>query len=904
MKHLSRLAVLSLFCVPVFASTYPDEINYPYFERIYLQENQTLESLTRQMNALSSEVRSLSDQLNRLNLTYQNNSTELNNINISLRNLSQESIQLNYQFDRLRREERELAARASRSQSDYERMRREVDIEARRLSPLRDQIGRAERELQSLRNTQNNEVRQLNSAQYELRTAQNELNQVKSEVMRLSSNPNRTPHEEAKLSGLRQRQFSLDSDVARKSSAVSNHQMRAQQLSMQVSGKENEVRMAQAQLDRESQRLRVLEQQLAQIQREYNQLNDSLRITRSNLSNTERRISSIRIEVSNLETRRRNVEQNQFNLDQEIRNAQSRLRQATNDLRVAENGVRSQTSVAEAAYDQYLNRFNLYNRYHQEAQGLGQGQVVTAAKRGSEQGVKDAKTRGEALGKTIGDMLSKAQGNLWGAMRAEVEGYQIGYQKGYNSPKTEAQEEAKKDAFKSAQNFVESVIRPQYFEEEVRLEIKKPFVVQKGLLTRSQESLMYREIAKNKFELSAEEREASLDLLTDYDPLIVQFQKDEQQAKKKREEAANAATSFTQQTKYPLDQVNCSSVYKGVSDFKKACEDSFKAHYANVFEENAYETYIDSFSDFFDNSFETRYSEVIGSHYKTAYDMAYAVTHAFGIEQGKAVMFKEAYRAQFDLSYPEFVESEKRRVKSEVPAELREFLSKNALLTMTGIKFDEELIAGSEITLGVSLRNLGKGKSGVATFKILNTELAQTVSSNVRTAEIPGSSVVNVNGPVVRISSHALTAQTVKVQVEATLPGDKYRSMRTEVITFEKKVAANPTQTISLNVDQTPAVRSVLRRFLIHTLSADLSPRFEHLNDELEVRLNVVKGSEHVDLKNSTEGVGPMNLGSKKNVKFSYVFKDSAKSEVIELALELVRKGKVIQTEKIELRPH
>lgn len=904
MKQLSRLAVLSLFCLPVFASTYPDEINYPYFERLYQQENQTLESLTRQMNALVSEVRSLSDQLNRLNSTYQNNSTELNNINISLRNLSQESTQLNYQFDRLRREERELAARASRSQSDYERMRRDVDIETRRLSPLRDQIGRADRELQSIRNTLNNEVRQLNSAQYELRTAQNELNQVRSEVMRLSSTPNRTPHQEAQLSGLRQRQFSLESDVSRKSSAVSNHQMRAQQLTMQVSGKENEVRMAQAQFDRESQRLRVLEQQLAQIQREYNQLNDSLRITRNNLTNTERRMSSIRIEVSNLESRRRSVEQNQYQLDQEIRNAQNRLRQAANELRVAENDVRSQTTVAEAAYDQYLNRFNLYSRYHEEAQSLGQGQVVTAANRGSEQGVKDAKTRGESLGRTMGDMLSKAQGNLWGAMRAEVEGYQIGYQTGYNSPKTEAQEEAKKDAFNSAQSFVESVIRPQYFEEEVRLEIQKPSSIQKALLTRSQESLMYREISKKQFELSDHEREASLDLLTDYDPVIVQFQKDEKQAKTKHQEAANATTSYAQQTKYPLDQVNCSAVYKGVSDFKKACEDSFKAHYANVFEEHAYETYLNSFSDFFEKSFETKYGEVIGTHYKSSYDKAYAVTHDFGVEQGKAVMFKEAYRAQFDLSYPEFVESEKRRVKSEVPAELREFLNKNALLTMTGIKFDEELIAGSEITLGVSLRNLGKGKSGVATFKILNTELAQTVSSNVRTAEIPGSSVVNVNGPVVRISSNALTAQTVKVQVEATLPGDKYRSMRTEIITFEKKVAANPTQTVALNVDQTPAIRSVLRRFLIHTLSADLSPRFENLKDELEVRLNVVKGNEHIDLKNSLEGVAPMNMGAKKNIKFSYVFKDSAKSEVIELAMEFVRKGKVIQTEKIELRPH
>ena len=909
MNHLTRLTVLSLLSVPVFASTYPDEINYPYFENIYQKENQTLESLTRQMNALISEVDSLDSNLNRMRTTYNNYSNERVNINNTLRNLSSEASSLSSQLDRLKRDERDLSNRISRAQNNYDRIRRDVDNETRRLNPIRDQINRVQREVQNIRNEQSNVSRQLNSAQYELRTAQNELNRVQSDISRLSSTPNRTPQQESELSRLRQRQSSLQMEVSRKQSNVTTYQSRASQIMSQLSQKENELRMAQSQYDREASRLRVLEQQMGQAQREVNQLNDSFRATRASITNAETRISRIRVETSSLETRRREIELSQSRLEQDIRTSENRLAQASTELRRVQNQVSNQTSVAQRAYDQYLSRYNMYVRYYEEAQALGEKQVATAGDQGNKQGLADAKSKGQKLGSSSASILSKAQGNLWGAMRAEVEGYNIGFEVGYNSPKTEAQAQAKKDAKAKATSYVESVVRPQYFEEELIKEIKKPYNLKsvsnaQFSLSRELESLMYRENFQNKFEVTEKEKEASLKLVTDYDSIIADFIKEEESAQKKREEAANAVLSYSMQEKYPFDKVNCTTVYKNVADFKKACEESFKARYIGIFEDNAYDTYLKNFSQYFEEAFGKQYEASIASNYKQAYDLAYESSHAYGVVKGKEVMFTEAYQNQFEISYPEFVVAEKQRVKEEVPQELAQFLQANALLTVASVKFDEEIIAGEEISLETHVRNIGKTKSGVGTIKIAGGELIESISKEVLTSEIPAGKILAGQSPKFRVSSKALTGQTIKVQVEANLPGDKYKSMRKEVITFEKKVAANPAQNLKLNVDLSPSIRNVLRRFLIHTLSVEVSPKYESLKETLDVRLAVLEGAEHIDQKNTQEKLTATNMGSKKTIKFSYVFKDSADGKSIKLQMQFVRKGKIVQTENIELKPH
>lgn len=903
MKYLGHLTILSLFCLPAFAS-YPDEINYPHYQNIF---ERNTEELNRVINRFEILDRSASAQYARileLHNTFNTYSNERVGINNRIQSLSNESRNLISQRDRLVREERDIGFQLNRARSDYERMRREVDSENRRLDPLRSQLNRLQNEINSARSNYNAQNNRVNSVRGQLTNAQNSLTRVRADISRTEAIPNRTPNQQAHLDNLYRNRSQLEGEISRTSMQLSQEQNRANQLAQDLSRKENELRNSQGQYDRESRRLAQLQSNLNNQQRIYNDLERRFSTTRSNITNTERRLSSISSEVMNLENRKRDIERAQASIRMDIDSSQNHYNQQLRDLEVLRQDIQRQRVVVASSEEEYLKREHLYGRYFEEAQSLGSSQVINARSRGWAQGLIDAEVKGSQLGNSLGDIQGLANANFWGAVRAEVIGYKDGYAIGYSLPRTEAQSAADRDAQKAARSFVETVLRPGYFEEVVQQEIKKPFVLTKKLEVSNFIARFNNEVEGRRLEVSENELAASDALETPYDEIIKRFEKEKKSAEKKYNETQNAINSYAHQEKYPFDKLNCSSVYKGVADFKAACEESFTSHYVATYENAAYNSYLENFSKYFSSKFESSYEQVLSKQYEVAYKKAYDASKVFGTSEGKRVMYEEAYALQYEISYEKHLALEKTRVRHEVAGELEAFLDNRALLTMVGLETNEEVIAGDTLTISSILRNLGRSKGAIAHLNITKVSGAQIVSKMVSTSEVSPRSQVKLSGPKVRVLPELITGNTFSVEVEATLPGDNYQSARVEKLVLNKKVSVNPAQELLLNVDYSPSIRSVLRRFLIHTLSVDSSAKFEDLKTDLDVRLVALSGAEHVEIKVSEQKVLKMKKGEKRNLKFSYVFKDSANGQSIKLALQFLYKGRVVQTQEVVLKPH
>lgn len=902
MKHLGPVLTLSLFSFTALAN-YPDEINYPHYQRIYQTHSDDLSRLTTQYQNLDSDSRRLQSDIQSMQNTFNNYSNERVNINNTLRNLSDENRQLAAQRDQLVRQERSLNLELNSARSESERYKREFDNEERRIRPLRDQMNRVNNELSSLRNNQNQAQRNYNAAQNDLRLAESNLSRIRSDISRLESTPNRTPSQQSTLDNLYRQRSQAESEVSRKRSDVSRYQSTLSQLTQQVSSKENEYRNLQNQYNRESARLTQLQTQVTNSLRRVNDLEKRIQLTRSNLTNTDRRISSVRSEITRLESRRSDIDRAQNTLRGQIDSSINRYNIMVRELQNLYSQVeRKRVEVSNAQYE-YEKRAELYERFYVEAQELGRSQVSTAQQKGYVQGEKDAEKKGTSLGLDIGKKLGFASANLWGSQRAEVLGYHEGYTIGYNSPKTDAQNAADKDAAKAAKSYVETQVRPVYFEEVVQTEIKKPFTNQKKLETPFTLRVQFSE-AKSSLELTDEEISASDNLITPYDSVIAQFKKERNQLLLEFERVAEPVNSYAQQESYPYDKFNCSNVYKGVSDFKKACEDQFYSHYAHTFESAAYSKYSQLFTGFFESAYESAFEDIVQKQYNIAFTKAYDVTKGYGEEVGKKVMYDEAYEAQYNVSYPKHVELEKKRVRTEVEGEFARFLEQNALLTMVSLETDQEIIAGDTISVKALIRNLGMTKSGIAHLNIIKAEGASVLTPKVTTEEIKARSQTKVVGPVIKVNPELTSGSRFKVEVEASLPGDNYQSVRRERIVLERKVDASPQQTLKLNVDQSPSIRNVLRRFLIHTLSVETTPKYEDMKNDLDVNLVALRGTEHIEFKVTNQKIQKLKKGQKSTLKFSYVFKDSAKGETVVLALQFLYKGRVIQSEQIELNPH
>lgn len=903
MKYLGHLITLSLYCLPALAS-YPDEINYPHYQHIYQNESQALMHLTRSYQNLDRETRNLFSEIQGMELTFNNYSNEIVNINSNIRRLSDESRSLSYQRDNLLRNERDLSHQLNRAKSEYESLRREVDNETRRLGPIRDRMARAEFEARTARNNQNAEMNRLRSVESELRSAQNSLSRVRSDISRLESTPNRTPSQQSSLNNLYAQRSRLESEISRKSMQVSQLQGSVNQLARQVASKESELRNIRSQLERETSRLNQLQARLSNAQRVYNDYEFRLRSTRTSLTNTERRITSIRTEVTRFESRKRDIERSQVSLRYQIESSQRRYSQQLSQLSGLNLEVQRQQVVTNDAQVEYQRRASLYHEHLESAQALGRSQVVSATERGSEQGEKDAQKKGAVMGANVGTSHGKASGNLWGSVRAEVLGYQEGYDIGYHSPRHEAEHAADLDAAKAARAFVESILRPTYFEEVVLAEIKKPFIMQKSLELPLRAFTRFVKSTDSAWEVSEDELRASDELVTNLDIKIDQFKNEKKLSDQHLEQAQNAINSYTQQEEYPYDRVECLAVYKGVVDFKEACESSFTEHYAEAFEDAAYKSFVEKFKPNFDKAFDHAFLKSLEEQYLASYASAYEVSKAFGKEEGLRVMYDEAYELQYQISYEKHLVSEKLRVRSEVQEEFRDFLDRHPLLTMVSVNAPTEIIAGDTFSVSSLMRNLGREKSGIAHLNISRITGAEILTQKTVTNEIAARSQKEESGPVVRVLPQMVTGSKIVIEVEATLPGDNYKSSRIEKMVLERTVNINPEQDLKLNVDYTPSIRSVLRRFLIHTLSVEVTPKFEDLKSELQVRLVPLQGEEQMELKTSQQVVGKMSQGSKQNIKFSYVFKDSANGKVIKLALEFLYKGRVVQTQEVELKPH
>lgn len=903
MKYLGHILTLSLFSLPVFAN-YPDEINYPHYESIYRGHADELSRLMSRYQNLDSDTRRLYAEIQNLQITYNNYSNEKVSILNSLKRLSDETRQLVVQRDRLIRDERDLNQRANRARSEYEQLKREVDNESRRLKPLQDQVSRTENEVRSAKSSHDQEVRRLQSAQKELRDAQTTLSRVRSDISRLEGVSNRTPAQQTSLDNLYRHKSSLETQISRKSSEVSQHQSSVNRLAQQVSTKESELRDLKNRYNSEARRLSQLQASLDQAHRNHSDLENRLRNTRTSLTNTDRRLSSIKVEVSRLESRKRDIDRAQDSLRYQIDNSQRRYSQQVYDLENLNRDIERKKVVVNDAQYAFERRADLYNRYLSDAMELGRSQVVSATQKGTTQGEKDAQKKGSALGTHIGQISGLASGNLWGAVRAEVVAYHEGYDIGYNSPRTDAQNAADRDAAKAAKAHVESVLRPIYFEEVVQEEIKKPFFVQKRLEVPTFFAFPRNNEFNHRLEVSPQELEASDRLRTTYDSVITQYKKEKEEADRNLDHNQNPINSYAQQANYPYDSFSCLNVYKGVHDFKEACEEQFYNHYASTFETAAYESYLEQFKSFFDEAFENTFNTVVTKQYDSSYARAYEVSKVFGEQEGRRVMYNEAYELQYKISYSKYLEQEKTRVRGEVAGEFAQFIEKNPLLTMISLDAPSDLIAGDTITLSSLIRNLGKTKGAIAELNIVRVNGAEILTKKVTTPVIDARSQKQIAGPVVRILPQLETGKRISVEVEATLPGDTYQSARREKLVFEKKVTVNPQQDLNLNVDYSPSIRNILRRFLIHSLSVDVTPKFENLKTDLDVQLVALTGAEDIEFKVSQQKVQKMNKGSKRNIKFSYVFKDSAKGKTVRLAMQFLYKGKVVQTEIVELKPH
>lgn len=875
----------------------------------------------RQEREAGSRLARAQTEVSKLESQIANLRKDIREMQDDLRNIDSRVAGAQAQISTLENGRGQLDANLNTERSKLQALSNRVSEAEAELAQLRasnapaEQIQQAERKLNAVRNTRENTAREIRQIESQIANTNSQIQKLRSHIEDLRRSQSQLP---SRIASAESRVRSAESE---RSSAMSE----VNRYTVEVQAARRNVQIREDQVAREQAEIRIDQQNVMRQRQLMENIGRQIETVRSEIASLQQRSRNLNAEISRSSQTIRSHQARIPQLEQGIRNDQNEIAEGERDLVQARNDERTFTvKVAkdEATLNDLTNRRNtaqsefsqrrsLYNKYLAEAEDLGASQAGTGTTLGQKEGERLSTVLSRQNGSATGKEVGLLEARHWGSVRGELKGFDDGHIEGLNSQEdiSRATSEASLKASQDAEFFAQRNFKPVFFEEFVQAEFKKPLPVTKmmKMVSRVQFAELVDQLDAREtiLPLTDSEIRNSESLVTPLDSSIVQVVKDLRQARTRKEQLGQAEVAFEAPTKIPFGASDCSKVYKGLAVFKASCEGSYKGSFTNNYVEAARESFSENYPDQFLTVFEQVNVAEREASFNKEFSSAHVIAKAEGVRVGKIEIFQSTFERVYKTAYTSELEKARAKAKTDAQSELSEFLKVKPLLTVSGTNLAAENFRGGE---EVILKGQVKNVSAVP----LNGPVLVRITSLQNAEKITGEAVLNSAGALsvtslpelkVRVLPSTKAGEKIIVKGTVELPGDLYKSARTESFELVQILSANPANDLALDYNKTPDIKGPFRRY-IHFASVKIAPKVEEIKDGYQVSVSAVgESAALVDIQTAELSTGALATGAQKELRFSYVFKDQAKGKAVTMEVAVKYLGKVIRKEQIQVSP-
>ena len=596
-------------------------------------------------------------------------------------------------------------------------------------------------------------------------------------------------------------------------------------------------------------------------------------------------------------------------------------------------------ALAEGDFQEFAKRDSLYKSYLAEANELGDSQGELAGKVSgvivSSRDVQaSANKYGTKNGKTLGDLSGYLKGLLTGKENGNRDGYDSGVQsqddysaghnEGYELGHLNAKDFAKRTEFPRGYRELKaelladlpaskvvvnnnSQLTKSSFEKMINA---SPFDTNEIVPT-SDEDLNYVVL---KAETSGDNVPSSVDAEISSVAKSIATNKEPTTANSRPDLVYVTPSQISIETQ----DRDCNAVYKNVTDFIAACEESYKSGYEVSFKASHKDKFFEKYEELFEKYRDSGIADTEEGRFEIGKDKAYKIVFAEAKQRGAAV----AYQAGFDegkvKGYDENILDERAVYFQKGKIAVGSFFDNNGVVRLNSGQntFIEAinpkgLIQGSEFKMGAELVNFGKKES------VLGDVIAEVVnsSSNISfkskreiVTNIPAKSQAKVLELFKsRITQNAMPGSNFNVTVKFTYPGDDLDGRVTELATFMGKVKVNPEIKSALGFDSEVKWRKwkpwpIKWKYRAHNINVNLTGLRDNIPGNYRVTLEATSGQKYINVETKSLEVAAPAQGAVKTVGLRYKFKNKAKDKKVSFRVKVFYGKELLKTENITIK--
>lgn len=466
--------------------------------------------------------------------------------------------------------------------------------------------------------------------------------------------------------------------------------------------------------------------------------------------------------------------------------------------------------------------------------------------------------------------------------------------------------EGKKEAIR----FAQTELRPKFFEEVIKEEFKRELeqtpAAAPVMAKMNTELAMMAEISSDLAPISAVEFRAATDIKTilDKEASTLAFQVSE--LRKKVMTLSGADASYQGTSSIPYGSVSCGKVYKGVAALKKVCEASYASLFAEQYNDSRYNTYESEYPSLFEKLYTPLLSAKRSQTFEATFAAYQKTAKEEGVVQGKVVAFNQSFEQNRSETYDKELPGATEIARTNAEDDAVAWISTHPMITASSVKSDLTKIKGGDKgSILINFKNISPValKDNIM-IQIKETQLV-TVNSKVATlSNIKGQSQILHKDIKFTVLDSARSGQKIVIKGDLLLPGDKYQSQRKESFTIEKSLAANPAAVMTLDYDSTPKIKNIFKYFS-QKFKIQIAPKFEKLDLGYKIELKPTgEFAKLVKMPTSIISTSALNANQIKEFVFTYKFHKDARKQPIPFILNIIHDGELVETRKIELKPH
>lgn len=695
---------------------------------------------------------------------------------------------------------------------------------------------------------------------------------------------------------------------------------------------EDEIRHLRGELDKVQAQLLTLEDEHKQRDQQYVSNVQTIQSSQDRMQSNSYTISSKQSQIAQNENRIQELESQRSALleDQLVKEGQFAQADAVaSDLE----------SITQETYEEYEDRKELYADYKSEAQKMGasQGQAAGATA-GEYAGSADVKEDASLYGSKNGRTLGELRGYLAGLVDGKEQGLEAGYDEGVNSQASYDEGYAKgyEQGLQTAVALAKKENFPQGY-AQVKEEKFSTLPTNKVVLENSVNGSLFMEKAFAFASTAAQTLTESFGIETpDYvsteafAPVRIKSKVDVEIARVEKEIArhedndqvskAKPQYVYTAPTRIDVDEdfKNCFDVYKGVSDFKEACGDSYESAYKSQFVRDHKDTFFAAYEALFEEASDEAASGDFSGETRKAFDKAYKTAFAEARLEGEGVAYQNGATDGEEAGFDENIAAKRSEQLAKGKSEAANLFASSGVVRLnkyaqTSVKTEDPkgLTQDGKFSVGLGLVNFGKlaTNRGAVSAKVIAASSNVSVSNtraNLRV--LPASSQIDLSDVIqAKVTNNARPGSEVKMQIELTYPGDALRGSYTEVATFVSNVMVNPEVQVGLEFDDKVKDRKCFLglfncKFRSHDVKVKLTGLRDFVPGSYDVAISVLEGGKFINLKKAQTQVAAPGKGVVATGALTYKFKKKTKDDKLKFKVDVSYKGELLQSKVIDVR--